>query len=255
MSSSRAAGNRGLVDLPAARLAHVQPRDRLRLLICESEDVARQSLVAGLLDLNVEVLCSTDGARALLDVGRLSPDILLIAVDLPPLGAPPVIRAVREISDRHIIVGAGAGQSDLVSAAIEAGADRLMERPYSIDQMRLIMRDFRSSAELEAVPLRAGPLKVDPLAYEVMLGDKIVAMPVREFEVLVYLMNHGDRVVPVRELQDALWGRGKLSPKSNSAAVAINRLRSRFAEYNVDIIRTVRRRGYRFHPPHFASEA
>ena len=85
MSSSREAGDRGLIDLPAARLADIrQPRDRLRLLICESESAARQSLVKGLLGLNVEVACSDDGARALLDVGRLSPDVLLIAADLSP---------------------------------------------------------------------------------------------------------------------------------------------------------------------------
>ena len=206
MSSSREAGYRGLIDLPAARLADIrQPRDRLRLLICESESAARQSLVEGLLGLNVEVACSDDGARALLDVGRLSPDVLLIAADLPPLGAPAVIKTVREISDRHIIVGAGPGQSDLVAAAIEAGADRLMERPYSIDQLRAVMLDFRSSVELDAVPLQVGPLKVDPLAYEVFLGDQIVPMPVRELEVLLYLIYHRDRVVTVRELQDALW--------------------------------------------------
>lgn len=250
MSSSREAGHRGLVDLPAARLAKVrQPPDRLRLLICESEDAARRSIVAGLLGLNVEVVCSNDGTRALLDVGRLSPDILLIAADLPPLGAPAVIKTVREISDKYIIVGAGPGQSHLASAAIEAGADRIMERPYSINQLRNVMGDFRSNAELDVVPLRVGLLKVDPLAYEVFLGDQIIPMPVRELEVLVYLINHRDRIVTVRELHDALWAREKLSPNSNSAAVAVNRLRSRFAEHNVDIIKTVRRRGYRFHPP------
>ncbi len=256
MSSSREAGYRGVIDLPAARLANIrQPRDRLRLLICEPESAARQSLAEGLLGLNVEVACSDDGARALLDVGRLSPDVLLIAADLPPLGAPAVIKTVREISDRHIIVGAGPGQSDLVAAAIEAGADRLIERPYSIDQLRAVMLDFRSSVELDAVPLQVGPLKVDPLAYEVFLGDQIIPVPVRELEVLLYLIYHRDRVVTVRELQDALWASGKLSPNSNSAAVAINRLRSRFAEHDVDIIRTVRRRGYRFHPPQLTSHA
>ena len=130
-----------------------------------------------------------------------------------------------------------------------------MERPYSIDQLRGVMLDFRSSVELDAVPLQVGLLKVDPLAYEVFLGDQIIPMPVRELEVLLYLIYHRDRVVTVRELQDALWASGKLSPNSNSAAVAVNRLRSRFAGHNVDIIRTVRRRGYRFHPPQLASGA
>jgi DNA-binding response OmpR family regulator len=252
VSSSREAGIRGL-DLPAARLAYVrQPLDRLRLLICEPEDAAQKALVDGLLVLNVEVICASDGARALLDVGRRDPDIVLIAAELPPIGAAAVIKAVREISDKHIIVGAGDGQSDLASCAVEAGADRIVARPYSVDELRAILLDFRSSAELDAVPLQVGVLKVDPLAYEVFFDEHIVPMPVRELEVLVYLINHRDRFVTVRELQDALWVRDKLSPNSNSAAVAVNRLRSRFAQYNADMIKTVRRRGYRFYPPQLA---
>jgi hypothetical protein len=57
-----------------------------------------------------------------------------------------------------------------------------MERPYSMDQLRTVMLDFRTSVELDAVPLQVGPLKVDPLAYEVFLGDQIIPMPVRELE-------------------------------------------------------------------------
>lgn len=256
MSSSRQAGFRGVLDLPAARLADMrQPWDRLRLLVCESEDPVRRALVDGLLVLNVEVIIANDGARALLDVGRHDPDIVLIAVDLPPIGAAAVIRAVREISDKHIIVGAGDGQSELASYAVEAGADRIVARPYAVAELRTILLDFRSSSELDAVPLQVGPLKVDPLAYEVFFGDEIVPMPVRELEVLVYLINHRDRFVPVRELQDALWASDKLSPNSNSAAVAVNRLRSRFARYNADMIRTARRRGYRFYPPRLSSNS
>ena len=255
MSSSRQAGFRGVLDLPAARLADIrQPWDPLRLLICEPDDAVRQAVLDGMVVLNVEVIAASDGARALLDVGRRDPDIVLIAADLPPIGAAAVIRAVREISDKHIIVAAGDGQSDLASCAVEAGADRIVARPYSAAQLRTILLDFRSSSELDAIPLQVGPLKVDPLAYEVFFGDEIVPMPVRELEVLVYLINHRDRFVPVRELQDALWASDKLSPNSNSAAVAVNRLRSRFSRYNADLIRTARGRGYRFYPPRLASD-
>lgn len=253
MTSSREAGIRGL-DLPAARLADVrQPLDPLRLLICESEDAMRRALVDGLRVLHVEVICANDGARALLDVGRRDPDIVLIAADLPPIGAAAVIKAVREISDRHIIVGAGNGQSELASCAVAAGADRIVGRPYTVEELRVILLDFRSSADLDAVPLQVGLLKVDPLAYEVSFGDHIVPVPVRELEVLVYLINHRDRFVAAHELHDALWAADKLSPNSNSAAVAVRRLRSRFAQYNADMIKTVRRRGYRFYPPQLAS--
>jgi two-component system alkaline phosphatase synthesis response regulator PhoP len=81
-------------------------------------------------------------------------------------------------------------------------------------------------------------------------------MSVRELEVLVYLIRHQDRIVSVEELRDALWSGDRLSPRSNAIAVTVLRLRTHLEdERGPAIIRTVRRRGYRFYPPEDSSVA
>jgi two-component system, OmpR family, response regulator len=245
-------GHRRFADLPAATLAHVrQQSDPLCLLVCEPDVDVVDALLAGLAGVNVNVVCSRDGARALLDAGLAHPELVVLSAELPLLGAPLVTRTLRQVSDAPIVVGAGDRISDEVSATVAAGANRVMFRPYDASVLRGMMLALRASLELDNVALRAGSLTVDPLAYEVAVGGRRVPMSVRELEVLVYLMRHADRVVTADELRHALWSGGdELSPKSNAVAVTILRLRSRLSRNRgPDIIRTVRRRGYRFYPP------
>jgi DNA-binding response OmpR family regulator len=245
------AGHRRGTDLPAARLAQVrQQTDPLCLLVCEPDPSVLRMLRADLADVNVRIVASTDGARAVLDAGLSHPELLLLGADLPLLSAAAVIRTVRQVSDSPIVVGVGDGQHELASAAVAVGADRLLPRPYCVAELRSVMLTVRESLDLDTVVLRAGDLTVDPLAYEVRLAGRLVRMPVRELEVLVYLMCHAERVVSVDELREALWSGERLSPHSNTVAVTVLRLRSRLAsDDGPAIIRTIRRRGYRFYAP------
>lgn len=245
------AGYRRSTDLPAARLAEIrQQTDPLCVLVCEPDQAVLRALLDDLAEVNVKVVVSSDGARALLDIGLWHPDLLLLAADLPILSAPDVIRTLRLVANTTVIVGAATGQVDLVSAAVSAGADRVMQRPYVASELRAVMLTQRAIVDLDNVVLTAGDLTVNPLAYEVRLEGRLIPMPGRELEVLLYLMRHPDRIVSVAELQTALWPDEPLSPRSNAVAVTVMRLRNRLADdRRPEMIRTVRRRGYRFYPP------
>jgi two-component system alkaline phosphatase synthesis response regulator PhoP len=245
---SAGVGSRG--DLTPARLADLREyTDPLRLLVCEPDVAAREQLLAELERVNVRVTVAHDGAQCLYLAGRDEPELSVVAADIPVVPAPVVIRSLRQVMERPIVVSGGPGEAELVSLAIGAGASRFLGRPYRIHELRAIMLTLRSSVELDAVQLRAGLLAVNPLAFEVRVRDEVVPVTVRELEVLVYLMNHRDRVVTVNELQQALWP-NDLSPKSNAVAVTVSHLRARLASrHTTEIIRTIRRRGYRFYPP------
>lgn len=251
------AGYRRSTDLPAARLAEIrQQTDPLCVLVCEPDPAVLRALLGDLAEVNVRVVVSSDGARALLDIGLLHPELLLLAAELPVLGASDVIRTLRRISRTTIIVGAAEGQVDLVSAAIAAGADRVMQRPYVAAELRAVLLTQRAIIDLNSVVLTAGGLTVNPLAYEVRLDGRLIPMPGRELEVLVYLMRHPDHIVSVAELEQACWPDEPLSPRSNAVAVTVMRLRARLAdECRPEMIRTVRRRGYRFYAPEASLQA
>lgn len=220
------------------------------LLVCEPDPDVLSALVGDLVGVNVTVVASSDGARALLDAGRMRPDLVLLGAMLPVVDSAVVVRTLRQVSDGMVIVGAGEGQAESVSAAIAAGADRVMARPYVASELRDVMLGLRGGRELDKVMIRAGSLTVDPLAYEVRLRGRPVPMSARELEVLVYLIRHQDRVVGVDELQQAVWAGDRLSSRSNAVAVTVLHLRARLEDAGEEtIIRTIRRRGYRFYPP------
>ena len=246
------------VGLPAARLADVrQQHDPLCLLVCEPDAEVMALLLADLAHYNVEVVTSSDGARALFDAGRLRPELLVLSADLPIVSAAEVIKTLRQVSDAPVVVGSGDGQDELLRPAVAAGADRVLPRPYPIAELRPLMLRVRARHELDNVVITAGALAVDPLGYEVRLRGRRIPMSVRELEVLLYLIQHQGRVVSVEELRDALWPRERLSPQSNVVAVCVVRLRAHLEDGCAPstIIRTVRGRGYRFYPPGEAPNA
>jgi DNA-binding response OmpR family regulator len=265
VDSSRGSGTGGS-GLPAARLARLREQsDPLRLVVCEPDARWLDALANDFASLNVDVTYSCDGARTLLDIGTRQPDVVMLAARLPVVATEVIVRTVRQAGNTgqagntrqaaspQIVIGAAAGDVDDGRRALEAGADRLVFRPYRRSQVRQILLDLRSIVELESAPLRAGRLSVAPLAYEVRLDGKVISMAVKELEVLVYLMSHADRIGTVAEMQDALWGADGLAPRSNTVAVTVQHLRARFGPEGAEIIRTIRRRGYRFYPPELPS--
>ena len=156
------------VGLPAARLADVrQQHDPLCLLVCEPDAEVMALLRADLAHYNVEVVTSSDGARALFDAGRLRPELLVLSADLPIVSAAEVIKTLRQVSDAPVVVGSGDGQDELLRPAVAAGADRVLPRPYPIAELRPLMLRVRARHELDNVVITAGALAVDPLGYEV----------------------------------------------------------------------------------------
>jgi DNA-binding winged helix-turn-helix (wHTH) protein len=103
----------------------------------------------------------------------------------------------------------------------------------------------RSVASHAARPgLRFGRCEVRPASREVLVNGCQREIQPRPFDLLVYLIDHRDRVLSIDELLDAIWGRQIVQP--SSLTVAINRIRSVLEDAKGQIIRTHHRVGYRF---------
>jgi len=92
--------------------------------------------------------------------------------------------------------------------------------------------------------LRFGRCEVRPASREVLVDGRQRRIQPRPFDLLVYLIDHRERVLSIDELLDAIWGRQIVQP--SSLTVAINRIRSVLADEGGQIIRTHHRVGYRF---------
>jgi DNA-binding response OmpR family regulator len=229
-------------------------RDRLAVLLVEPDtDIAHQ-LAEALAGQPVELLHCADPAAALLHIGRLCPDAVVLGPTELGLKAADVLEVVRRY-DEHlpIIVGAGAGSGDLAAQATELGATAVVHRPYRARDLLALLHSLAprpDDVELRPMAIDLGRLRVDGAAPRFWLDGELVTLPPQEFLLLRYFAERVDAVLTRKELNRAVWG-DKLGVRSNSLTVHIMRLRKRLGddEHNPQWIKAVRGLGYQFTVP------
>jgi DNA-binding response OmpR family regulator len=242
--NERATRVAGINTLPER--AHVP----LLLVADPDEDLGRE-LVLALAGRGVEVTISTDGADALLRTGALHPDIVLIAAGIPSVDAVTFVRAVRQNMPTPVIVGVGTDDAAEAIKALAAGATVCVARPYRLPELLPLIHGIQAGNVLPneagsgGSVLSCGSIELDPVAHIVRVNGKALHLPLREFELLHYLMINADRVISRQQIQNHVWKSEKVI--TNTISVHIRRLREKLGDDqdNPKIILTVRGVGYR----------
>jgi DNA-binding response OmpR family regulator len=193
---------------------------------------------------------------ALLRVGRVRPDAVVVVAGAGPLTPVDFVRIVRvDDSDLPVIVGLDKDHTRLGVDVLTAGASAVVRCPFNPEDLLRI---------LSAAPPQGYPMPIRPLPIEIgggrlrvdgasprmwLDGREIVLRPV-EYLLLRYLAGRPEEIISRVELFDAVWGpRGPRS--SNTLTVHLARLRRRLqGEQGEDWIRSVRGFGYQFLVPH-----
>lgn len=218
--------------------------DRPILLVADPDED-----LAALAEHGIAVIRSTDGPDALLRIGSASPDVLLVSARLPGIDAATFIQALRRRAlTMPIILGAGPDDADVVMRALAAGATACVAKPYRMQELLPLLHTTRS--ETSPPPLRVGDIELDPIAHVVRVAGVPVHVPLREFELLHFLMANTGRVVTRLEIARHVW-HSDVAPLHNTIAVHVKRLRNRVGDdqKNPAIICTVRGVGYRITAP------
>lgn len=227
------------------------PRPRFLLVIADSDNDAARELAGDLAAHDVDAELSVDAADALLAAGRLRPDAVLVSAQQKGLTSTDLVRALCRRAGIPVVVGVGADDGPHAAAALAAGATACVARPYRLPELIPIMRAIRpDTVRMLDPPIESGRLYLDAATMEVRLGGRPITLPMREFELLRFLMNHVDRVVSREEIYQSVWG-GQDSAASNTVTVHIKRLRAHLGDNHKrrHIILTVRGIGYRLVPP------
>ncbi|WP_267595740.1 response regulator transcription factor [Carbonactinospora thermoautotrophica] len=227
----------------------------LTLLIADTDDEQACRLAAKLREHHIHAEVCADGAEALLQVGTLQPDVLLMRAHLPLIGGATLVHVLRRHRDLPIIIGLGAGDETAeVTKALAAGATACVAHPYQLHQLLLILQAIRSGA---AVPpdlgdpiLEAAGIQLNTANLEVRYQGRRIPMPLQEFKLLRFLMLNADKVVTRQQIRDAVWG-PNYRGETNTLTVHIRRLRTRLGDDQdrPRLIQTVRGLGYRLVVP------
>jgi two-component system alkaline phosphatase synthesis response regulator PhoP len=221
-----------------------------RILIVDDEPEIVRGLEDNLRFEGYETSATTNGAEGLAKATSEAPDLILLDVMMPKMSGWDVCRELRRrgIDVPVIMLTARAEEADRV-LGLELGADDYVTKPFSLRELL---------ARVRAVLRRPGPRqKFDEFAFgdvrihrrgrRVVKGGREVRMTRKEFDLLVYLVEHGGDVITRERLLDEVWGYERF-PTTRTVDTHILRLRrklERDPDYPV-FIETVHGQGYKF---------
>ncbi len=131
--------------------------------------------------------------------------------------------------------------------AADAAFDDFALRPVSVPELvaRLQRLARRHGAHMGNQAIRIGDLVIDPERYEVRLDEHPVDLTYREYQLLLFLATHPERVYSREALLDQVWGYDYFGG-TRTVDVHVRRLRSKLEDANHQFIETLRNVGYRF---------
>lgn len=196
--------------VPRPRESEAAPHQAL-VQIVEDEPRVMQFVRASVEAQGYRTFTCETGRTALRDARDRVPDVILLDLGLPDMDGLAVVREIRGWSRVPILVLSARGQESDKVAALDAGADDYLTKPFGVGELLARMRvALRHAARGEPgsadVPFESGPLRVDLIARRVHVSGAEVKLTPIEFRLLAVLVQHAGKVVTHRQLLQEVWG-------------------------------------------------
>jgi len=223
-----------------------------KILIVEDEASFSEALQFLLEKEGFEVSVAEDGREAIAKFESNGADLVLLDLMIPEISGTEVCRIIRSKSQVPIIMlTAKDAEIDKV-VGLELGADDHVTKPYSsrelLARIKAVLRRNTAGGELveEGSILSEGSIKMDLDKHQVTLDSNPIALPLKEFELLEFLLRNSGRVLTRNQLIDRIWGSDYFGD-TKTLDVHIKRLRSKIEidPANPVIIHTIRGLGYK----------
>jgi DNA-binding response OmpR family regulator len=181
-------------------------RPSLRILVAEPDPVSAEPLIRGLRRHGHRAEVVHTGDKALVEYQ--SADLLLLDLELPDVDGLEICRGIRAVSDVPIItISARAEEIDCV-LGLQAGSDDYLVKPYGFRELMAridaVMRRARPQAARDRV-IAHGPLRIDAGCREVRVGERVVGVTRKEFDLLHLLASQASNVVSRQQIMSQIW--------------------------------------------------
>ena len=185
-------------------------KEGVRVLVVDDERAIRRFLQAALDAHGYVVFEAANGEEALRSVIADRPDLVILDLGLPDIEGIEVARRLREWSTIPIIILSVREQEGEKIAALDAGADDYLTKPFGIGELMARMRVvLRRVAEPETSPVcQTGDLVVDLARRRVTVKGEEVFLTPTEYDLLRVLVQHAGKVLIHRQLLRQVWGVG-----------------------------------------------
>jgi DNA-binding response OmpR family regulator len=179
-----------------------------QLLVVEDDERIRMALIWALRDRGHAVSSVGTALAGLQQAVAERPDLVVLDLGLPDLDGGELLRMLRAVSAVPVIVATARDDDGSVVAALDAGADDYVVKPFSAGQLEARIRAvLRRTADPDGGPgpVTVGDLTVDPRSRRVVHAGEPVELSPKEFDLLAYLAARAGTVVPKRELLAEVW--------------------------------------------------
>ena len=222
-----------------------------RILIVEDEESFREGLQYMLSREGFEIVLASDGAQGMAEFDKSEPDLVLLDWMLPEMPGIEVCKYIRTKSSVPVIMLTAKDTEVDKVVGLELGADDYVTKPFSTPELLARIRAvLRRGGDIDipnASVIENGPIRMDIDRHTISVNGEDVSMPLKEFELLEYLMRNSGRVLTRGQLMDRVWG-SNYHGDGKTLDVHIKRIRSKIEPdpANPIYLTTVRGLGYRF---------
>ena len=222
-----------------------------KILVVEDEASFSDALSYVLTKEGYEVVVADTGDGAIAIFDKVGADLVLLDLMLPGLSGTEVCRQLRARSNVPIIMLTAKDTEVDKVVGLELGADDYVTKPYSkaelIARIKAVLRRQSDLSESIDPVLVAGPVRIDVERHQVNVNNESISLPLKEFELLEFLVRNSGRVLTRAQLIDRVWGSDYFGD-TKTLDVHVKRLRAKIEKdpANPVFIQTIRGLGYKF---------
>lgn len=182
----------------------------LNILVVDDERAIRQFLRLSLSAFEYQVSEASCGKEALQFIASYHPDLVILDLGLPDIDGVEVIRQLREWTQLPVIILSVREHEEEKVAALDAGADDYLTKPFGMGELMARMRAaLRRASQTENEPIfESGDLRVDLARRMVWLAGEEVSLTPTEYGILNLFIRHAGRVLTHNQILQQVWGPG-----------------------------------------------
>jgi two-component system KDP operon response regulator KdpE len=179
-----------------------------RVVVIEDEQPIRRFLRISLAAHGYDVVEAATGVEGLRQAAEHQPDAVILDLGMPDMDGMEIIRLIREWSSLPIIVLSARGQEKDKVAALDAGADDYLTKPFGVGELLARLRvGLRHASPVPEEPVfTAGALRLDLAGRRLHVNGEEVRLTPLEYKLLTTLVRHAGKVVTHRQLLKEVWG-------------------------------------------------
>lgn len=227
--------------------------EKQRILIVDDEPQIGRVMRTSLSTHGFDVRVAADGVAALDLFNDWQPTLVITDLSMPNMEGLELCRRIRLISEVPLIVLSVKSEERIKVQALDAGADDYVTKPFGMEELlariRAALRRTSTERKKESDAFEVGEFRVDPKGHKATVKGREIHLTPKEFELLLYLVQHPGTVLTHHKLLGAIWG-GDYTEQTEYLRVFIGQLRKKIEPNPASprYILTEPWIGYRFNP-------